>query len=114
MRPFIIDTTSCRSNYYARTIPTHWRAQVLPHYPQTDMVFAGHTHVMQCGIRTNDFQWSPVEYLYHEWAGLYRHDKQQIYVNVAYGSYGFYGRVGILPEITIFTLKSGANPSLTS
>jgi predicted MPP superfamily phosphohydrolase len=94
--------------------PSHWRAQVLPEYPQIDMVFAGHTHGMQCGIRTRDFQWSPVEYLYHEWAGLYRQGKQEIYVNVGYGFYGFPGRVGILPEITIFTLKSGANPSLTS
>ncbi len=93
--------------------PSHWRAQVLPQYPQIDMVFAGHTHGMQCGIRTKDFQWSPVEYLYREWAGLYREGKQQIYVNVGYGFYGLNGRVGILPEITIFTLKSAAGPSLT-
>ena len=93
--------------------PSHWRAQVLPQYPQIDMVFAGHTHGMQCGIRTKDFQWSPVEYLYREWAGLYREGKQQIYVNVGYGFYGFNGRIGILPEITIFTLKSAAGPSLT-
>jgi len=94
--------------------PSHWRAQVLPQYPQIDMVFAGHTHGMQCGIRTKDFQWSPVEYLYREWAGLYRRGKQQIYVNVGYGFYGLAGRVGILPEITIFTLKSGPDPALTS
>jgi len=94
--------------------PSHWRAQVLPQYPQIDMVFAGHTHGMQCGIRTKDFQWSPVEYLYREWAGLYREGKQQIYVNVGYGFYGLNGRVGILPEITIFTLKSAAGPSLTN
>jgi predicted MPP superfamily phosphohydrolase len=94
--------------------PSHWRAQVLPQYPQIDMVFAGHTHGMQCGIRTKDFQWSPVEYLYREWAGLYREGKQQIYVNVGYGFYGMHGRIGILPEITIFTLKSAAGPSLTN
>ncbi len=94
--------------------PSHWRAQVLPHYPQIDMVFAGHTHGMQCGIRTPEFQWSPIEYLYREWAGLYRRGGQQIYVNVGYGFYGFGGRVGILPEITIFTLKSGPDPALTS
>jgi len=92
--------------------PSHWRAQVLPHYPQIDMVFAGHTHGMQFGIRTDHFQWSPVEYLYNEWAGFYRHQKQQIYVNVGYGFLGFRGRVGILPEITIFTLKAGEDPSL--
>ncbi|MBB3055009.1 metallophosphoesterase [Mucilaginibacter gotjawali] len=90
--------------------PSHWRAQVLPHYPQIDMVFAGHTHGMQFGLRTEHFQWSPVEYLYNEWAGFYREGKQQIYVNVGYGFFGFRGRVGILPEITIFTLKAGPDP----
>lgn len=93
--------------------PSHWRAQVLPHYPQIDMVFAGHTHGMQAGIRTKDFQWSAIEYLYSEWAGLYSERNQQIYVNVGYGFYGLAGRVGILPEITIFTLRSGAAPSVS-
>jgi predicted MPP superfamily phosphohydrolase len=92
--------------------PSHWRAQVLPEYPQIDMVFAGHTHGMQCGIKTKDFQWSPIEYLYNEWDGFYREGKQQIYVNVGYGFYGIPGRVGILPEITIFTLKAAADPSI--
>jgi predicted MPP superfamily phosphohydrolase len=36
---------------------------------------------------------------------------QQLYVNVGYGFVGLYGRVGILPEITIFTLKAGHAPS---
>jgi predicted MPP superfamily phosphohydrolase len=92
--------------------PSHWRAQVLPQYPQIDMVFAGHTHGMQFGIQTPNFQWSPIEYIYSEWAGHYREGKQQIYVNVGYGFYGFDGRVGILPEITIFTLKAATDPSL--
>ncbi|GAB3920586.1 metallophosphoesterase [Mucilaginibacter myungsuensis] len=92
--------------------PSHWRAEVVAKYPQIDMVFAGHTHGMQFGVRTDDFQWSPVEYLYSEWAGLYREKQQQIYVNVGYGYVGFPGRVGILPEITIFTLRSGEDPAL--
>ncbi len=93
--------------------PSHWRAQVLPQYPQIDMVFAGHTHGMQMGIQTEHFQWSPVEYIYNEWAGFYREGKQQLYVNVGYGFLGFRGRVGILPEITIFTLKAGTDPRLS-
>ena len=94
--------------------PSHWRAQVLPHYPDIDCVFAGHTHGMQMGIRTEHFQWSPIEYLYNEWAGFYRQGHQQIYVNVGYGFLGFYGRVGILPEITIFELKATTDPTLTT
>ncbi len=92
--------------------PSHWRAEVVKNYPHIDVVFAGHTHGMQFGIQTPGFQWSPVEYLYTEWAGLYREARQQIYVNVGYGYIGIPGRVGILPEITIFTLRSAADPLL--
>lgn len=92
--------------------PSHWRAQVLPQYPQIDAMFSGHTHGMQFGVRTEHFEWSPIEFVYKEWAGLYQEGKQQLYVNVGYGFLGYPGRVGILPEITIFTLKSSENPEL--
>lgn len=85
--------------------PSHWRAEVLPKYPQIDAMFSGHTHGMQFGVRTKDFEWSPIQYIYKEWAGLYQDQQQQLYVNVGYGFLGYPGRVGILPEITIFTLK---------
>lgn len=90
--------------------PSHWRAQVLKDYPQIDAMFSGHTHGMQFGVRTKEFQWSPVQYIYKEWAGLYQEKEQQLYVNVGYGFLGYPGRVGMLPEITLFELKSG-NPS---
>jgi predicted MPP superfamily phosphohydrolase len=85
--------------------PSHWRGQVLEKYPQIDAMFSGHTHGMQFGVRTEHFQWSPVQYIYKEWAGLYQEQNQQLYVNVGYGFLGYPGRVGILPEITIFELK---------
>ncbi|MFD0792647.1 metallophosphoesterase [Mucilaginibacter litoreus] len=91
--------------------PSHWRAEVIPKYPQIDMMFSGHTHGMQFGVRTDDFQWSPIQYVYSEWAGLYREKHQQIYVNVGYGFLGYPGRIGILPEITIFELKAAADAS---
>jgi uncharacterized protein len=84
--------------------PSHWRAQILNH-PDIDVTFSGHTHGMQFGIRTEEFKWSPVEYIYKEWAGLYQDGPQQLYVNVGYGFLGYPGRVGILPEITIFELQ---------
>ncbi|MDB5150554.1 MAG: metallophosphoesterase [Mucilaginibacter sp.] len=92
--------------------PSHWRAEVLPNYPQIDAMFAGHTHGMQFGVRTEHFQYSPIKYVYNEWAGHYQENKQQLYVNVGFGFVGLTGRVGILPEITIFTLKAGRDPSL--
>ncbi len=87
--------------------PSHWRAQVLAEYPQIDAMFSGHTHGMQFGLVTEKFQWSPAQYIYKEWAGLYKQGLQQLYVNVGYGFLGYPGRVGILPEITIFELRSG-------
>ncbi len=90
--------------------PSHWRAQVLPHYPQIDVMFSGHTHGMQLGVRAEHFQWSPIQYIYKEWAGLYHEGNQQLYVNVGYGFLGYPGRVGVLPEITIFELKASHNP----
>lgn len=85
--------------------PSHWRGEVLQKYPEIDAMFAGHTHGMQFGVRLKETQWSPVQYIYKEWAGLYKEQQQQLYVNVGYGFLGYPGRVGILPEITIFTLK---------
>lgn len=91
--------------------PSHWRGEVLSKYPQIDAMFSGHTHGMQFGVRTKHFQWSPIEYVYKEWAGIYQEGNQQLYVNVGFGFIGLSGRVGILPEITIFTLKAGQDPS---
>jgi len=85
--------------------PSHWRGEVLPKYTDIDAMFSGHTHGMQFGVRFKEFKWSPVQYIYKEWAGLYAQQQQQLYVNVGYGFLGYPGRVGILPEITIFELK---------
>ncbi len=87
--------------------PSHWRAEVLEKYPQIDASFAGHTHGAQFGVESEYVKWSPVQYIYNEWDGLYKEGKQQLYVNVGYGFLGYPGRVGILPEITIFELRKG-------
>jgi predicted MPP superfamily phosphohydrolase len=85
--------------------PSHWRQEILPKYSQIDATFSGHTHGMQFGVRLEHAQWSPVQFIYKDWAGLYQEAQQQLYVNVGYGFLGYPGRVGILPEITIFTLR---------
>mgnify|MGYP001459843609 FL=1 len=91
--------------------PSHWRAQVLD--TDVDVMFAGHTHGMQFGVRGEHFQWSPAKYVYKEWAGLYEEQKQQLYVNVGFGFLGYPGRVGMLPEITVFELIKGEKPILS-
>ncbi|TAD99949.1 MAG: metallophosphoesterase [Bacteroidetes bacterium] len=87
--------------------PSHWRAEVLAKYPDIDLMMAGHTHGMQFGIDIGDFRWSPAQYIYPEWADLYQQNKQYLYVNRGFGYLGFPGRIGILPEITVFELLKG-------
>ena len=84
--------------------PSHWEAQVLKEYPDVDLMLSGHTHGMQFGIDIPGFKWSPVQYVYKQWAGLYEEAKQKLYVNCGFGFIGYPGRVGILPEITVITL----------
>ncbi len=85
--------------------PTHWDAEVRPNYSDIDLTLAGHTHGMQFGIELPGFRWSPVEYVYRQWAGLYQQANQTLYVNRGFGFIGYPGRVGILPEITLFELS---------
>jgi len=85
--------------------PSHWEAQVLTGYPDIDVTFSGHTHGFQFGIEALGIKWSPVQYVYKQWAGLYSREKQQLYVNRGFGFIGFPGRVGIMPEITLFELQ---------
>jgi predicted MPP superfamily phosphohydrolase len=85
--------------------PSHWEGEILPKYNDIDVMFAGHTHGMQFGIEIGGFQWSPVQYLYKQWAGLYSQNNQHLYVNRGYGFLGFPGRIGMPPEITIFELQ---------
>lgn len=93
-------------NFLLSHDPSHWRAEVLPKYPMIDVTFSGHTHGGQFGFSNPDYQWSPIKYAYREWAGLYQEKHQSLYVNVGFGYLDYPSRVGILPEITIFHLKS--------
>jgi hypothetical protein len=84
--------------------PTHWDAEVRPKFSDVDLMLAGHTHGMQFGLETPFFKWSPVQWVYKQWAGLYEEGNQKLYVNRGYGFIGYPGRVGILPEITVIEL----------
>jgi predicted MPP superfamily phosphohydrolase len=84
--------------------PSHWDAEVRVKYPDIDLMLSGHTHGMQFGVENPYFKWSPVQWFYKEWAGLYETAKQKLYVNRGYGFIGYPGRVGILPEITLIEL----------
>ncbi len=78
--------------------PSHWRAEVL-HHP-VHLTLAGHTHAMQMGIKIGKKKWSPAQYLYPEYDGLYQQGKQYLYVSRGQGYLGFPGRIGLRPVIT--------------
>jgi hypothetical protein len=84
--------------------PSHWDAEVINHEKHIHLTLAGHTHGMQFGVEVPGFKWSPVQYIYPEWAGLYEKNDKYIYVNRGFGFIGYPGRVGIYPEITVIKL----------
>jgi predicted MPP superfamily phosphohydrolase len=84
--------------------PSHWDAQVRPSFPDIDLALAGHTHGMQFGVEVGGFRWSPAQYVYKQWAGLYQEEDQFLYVNRGYGYLAFPGRIGMPPEITVLEL----------
>jgi predicted MPP superfamily phosphohydrolase len=84
--------------------PSHWNTEVSAKYTDVDLTLSGHTHGMQFGVEIPGFRWSPVQYVYKHWAGLYEQQNQKLYVNRGFGFIGYPGRVGILPEITVIEL----------
>jgi uncharacterized protein len=84
--------------------PSHWESEVKLRYPGVDLMLSGHTHGMQFGLELPGFKWSPVQYVYKQWAGLYEDGQQKLYVNRGFGFIGYPGRLGILPEITVMEL----------
>ncbi len=83
--------------------PTHWDEQVLG--TGIDLTLSGHTHGAQLGVKLNGTEYSPAQWVYEHWAGLYTEGTQQLYVNRGFGFIGFPGRVGMPPEITVFELQ---------
>ena len=84
--------------------PSHWDGEINSKYKDIDLTLSGHTHGFQFGIDIPWLKWSPVQYVYKQWAGLYQKDNQHLYVNRGFGFLGYPGRVGIMPEITVIEL----------
>lgn len=88
--------------------PSHWDIEVQNHPKHFQLTLSGHTHGLQFGIEIPGFiRWSPVQYIYKQWAGLYEHLGRYVYVNRGFGFHAYPGRVGIWPEITVIELKKG-------
>ncbi|WP_010177116.1 metallophosphoesterase [Aquimarina agarilytica] len=86
--------------------PSHWEYEVKAHPMNYQLTLSGHTHGLQFGIEIPGiFKWSPIQYVYKQWAGIYAHADRYINVNRGFGFHAFPGRVGIWPEISILELK---------
>lgn len=91
--------------------PEHWN-QVATDISNIDLSLAGHTHAMQTMLKIGDWKWSPAQYIYENWGGLYEKTAKdgtpmRLYVNIGVGEVGFPARVGAAkPELTLITLKS--------
>jgi len=84
--------------------PTHFDYVVKKHPKDIHLTLSGHTHGMQFGLDLKNIKWSPVQYRYPKWADLYESEGKMLYVNRGFGVLGYPGRVGVLPEITLFEL----------
>ncbi|WP_413513349.1 metallophosphoesterase [Myroides odoratus] len=86
--------------------PSHWDAKILEHPKNFQLTLSGHTHGSQFGIEIPGFiKWSPIQYVYKQWAGLYEKLGKMIYVNRGFGYHAYQGRTGIWPEITVLELR---------
>jgi predicted MPP superfamily phosphohydrolase len=88
--------------------PSHWEYEVKNHEKHFHLTLSGHTHGFQFGIEIPGvIRWSPIQYVYKQWAGLYENLGRYVYVNRGFGFHAYSGRVGIMPEITVIELKKG-------
>lgn len=86
--------------------PSHWEYEVKNNPNNYHLTLSGHTHGLQFGIEIPGIiKWSPVQYVYKQWAGLYENLGRYVYVNRGFGFHAYPGRVGIWPEITVLELK---------
>ena len=84
--------------------PSHWDAEIRSHALPVHMTLSGHTHGFQFGVEIGNFKWSPSQYIYKQWAGLYQDGLHSLYVNRGFGYLAYPGRVGIPPELTVLEL----------
>jgi predicted MPP superfamily phosphohydrolase len=85
--------------------PSYWKMEILDS-GLADLTLSGHTHGGQIGIELLGEAYSPAQFVYEQWSGLYMQQDKYLYVNRGLGTVGPPIRVGIPPEITVITLRS--------
>ena len=91
--------------------PSYWQEKIKSDPKNYQLTLSGHTHGMQFGIEIPGwFQWSPVQYRYQNWAGIYEEMGRTINVNRGFGYLAYPGRVGMWPEVSVIELRKGSKP----
>lgn len=80
--------------------PSHWRREVLTRN-DIHLTLSGHTHAMQ--LKIGDF--SPSQWKYPEWGGLYKEGNKLLHVSTGIGSNVPF-RLGAWPEINVLRLSA--------
>lgn len=83
--------------------PTFWDKEVQGK-TSVDAMLSGHTHGGQVAFHIPGMTISPAQIVFKQWAGLYRNGEQLLYVNRGIGTVGPPVRIGVPPEVTVFTL----------
>lgn len=85
--------------------PSHFDSVVYLRYPAIDLTLSGHTHGMQVGLRINGKDYSPARFVYEHFSGMYiMANGQALYVNTGCGFNGIPFRIGMRPNLTLFSL----------
>lgn len=86
--------------------PSVWDS--IPAVAAPDLTVSGHIHAMQLKFNVGGWSFSPAEWIYPEWSGLYTRDGRRLYVNDGIGYVLFPMRIGAPAEVTLFELRRSA------
>ncbi len=91
--------------------PQIWDEEVV-RYPYIHLTLSGHTHAAQMGVERGKVKFSPSQWIYDRWDGLYtrsydnEQEGQALFISRGLGYVGIPFRLGMLPEITVITLRA--------
>ena len=107
LRPIYEGVPCDKFNVTVSHMPQLWRKVAALGYG--DLVLSGHVHSMQMKGCIGEYKFSPAQFMYKEWSGLYKEHSSHLYITDGVGSVGFHMRIGAPPEITLLTLRCNSD-----
>lgn len=77
----------------------------IPRDELPDLTLSGHIHAMQMKFSLGKWAWSPAQFMYDKWSGLYSKGNKHLYINDGVGYVMYPMRIGTRPEITLIELR---------